>query len=165
MHLGEFNLFPLHGPESFKDAHHAEIVKVDRSKVIREVSHLSQELLIDHVLADSETQILKVQFLRPQFLLLHLDLLAALGVAQLQIFALLVIGLLLAIVGEDLLLLPLKLFSGLQLATHELLLLQRQLCQRLLHVALLGKVLRLYLPLLLLDLQQLGILRFCLKSH
>ena len=158
MHLSQLNLFPLHGPESFKNAHHAEIIEVHRSKVIREVSHLSQELLVDHVFADSEAQILEVQFLRSQFLLLQLDLLAPLGIAQFQIFALLVIGLLLAIVGEDLLLLPLKLFSGLQLATHELLLLEGQLCQGLLHVALLGKVLRLYLPLLLLDLQQLGIL-------
>jgi len=99
-----------------------------------------------------------MQFLGTQFLLLQLDLLAALGIAQLQIFALLVIGLLLAIVGKNLLLLSLKLFSSLQLATHELLLLEGQLCQSFLHIALLGKILRLNLPLLLLDLQQLGVL-------
>lgn len=84
-------------------------------------------------------------------------------VPQFKFLLLLIVGLLLAVIGEDLLLLLLKLFGSLQLSIHKLLLLQGQLSQCFLHVLLLGEILRLDFSLLLLDLEQLGVFGLGLK--
>lgn len=105
-----------------------------------------------------------MQLLGTQFLFLQLNLLASLGIAQLQVFLLLVVRLLLAIVGEDLLLLPLEFLSGLQLSAHELLLLECQLGQCFLHVTFFGEVLSLYFSFALLYFEELGVFGLGLQA-
>ena len=163
VHICQLDLLLLHGFEPFEDAHDAEVVHVDWPEVIREIADVLQKFLIDHVLANGHAEFFEMQLFVPQFLFFLLYLLPSLRVPQLKLLLLLIVGLLLAVVGEDLLLLLLELFSRLQLPIHELLLLQGQLRQRLLHVLLLGEILRLYFSLLLLDLEQLGVLGLSLK--
>lgn len=86
------------------------------------------------------------------------------GIAQLKVLLLLIVGLLLAIVGKDLFFLSLKFLSGLQLPAHELLLLECQFGQCFLHVAFFGEVLGLYFAFALLYFEELGVFGLGLQA-
>jgi hypothetical protein len=165
MHLEQLHLLLLHRLESSQYTHHAELLDVAGPEVVRKVSHLLQELLVDLEFLDVGADVFEGSLLGLQTLLFLFDLVSPLHVAQFKLFPLFVVRLSLAVVSKYLLFLLLEFLSRLQLFVVEFLLLKSKFGQSLLHVLLLVQVLRLDLPLLLLDLQQLRVLRLRLKPH
>ena len=63
MGICKLNFFLFHAPKPLEYAHDTKIIHIHWSKIIWEIAHLFEELLIDHILADSKAQFLEVKLL------------------------------------------------------------------------------------------------------
>lgn len=109
VHLAQLCLLLLHVIEPLQDTHDTKLISVSWSEVIRQVSDLLQELLIDLIFLDVGSDFVKLCLFYSEFFIFFFDLLSSLLISNLQFLLLAIVLILLAIVQKDLLLLTLKL--------------------------------------------------------